>query len=46
VIKLKILKPNTAFESGRAEERLVLGLLLRRRTAQRERWAADTRSTA
>jgi len=31
------MPPNPAFESGRAEERRVLGLLLRRRAAQRER---------
>ena len=32
--------PNHAFESGRAEERRVLGLPSERRAAQRERWAS------
>ena len=33
----RVQLPNHAFESGRAEEPRVLGSLLRRRAAQRER---------
>ena len=37
VAQVNGMRPSRAFESGRAEERRVLGLLLRRRAAQRER---------